>query len=107
MNGMSPIERELLTMLAEEAAEVVQAVTKILRHGPDSWNPDVEHKILNRMALRKEITDMLAVIQIMRESHKELLNDIAGYPSHIELGDAMRRKQRYMHRSLNEDSKED
>ena len=107
MNGMSPIERELLTMLAEEAAEVVQAVTKILRHGPDNYNPDAEVRVLNTSALRKEIIDLVAVVQIMRESDKPILNFITFHPTPIELGDAMRRKQRYMHRSLNEDSKED
>lgn len=98
MNGLSPVERELLTMLAEEAAEVVQAVTKILRHGPDSYNPDTEVRTLNRSELRKEIVDVLAVVQIMREAyHKPLLQGIAAPPSATELGETMRRKQRYMY----------
>jgi NTP pyrophosphatase (non-canonical NTP hydrolase) len=108
MNGLNPIERELLTMLAEEASEVVQAVTKILRHGPTSWNPDDPDHPSNKLALRKELIDMLAVIQMMREAYtKPLLGVIAAAPSPSELGDAMRRKQRWMHHSMDEDSKED
>lgn len=38
--GLTPSEVELLTMVAEEAAEVVQACTKALRHGLSSRHPD-------------------------------------------------------------------
>lgn len=38
--GLTPSEVELLTMLAEEAAEVAQACTKALRHGLSSRHPD-------------------------------------------------------------------
>lgn len=38
--GLTPSEVELLTMMAEEAAEVVQACTKALRHGLSSRHPD-------------------------------------------------------------------
>ena len=39
-NGLTPAEAERLAMLAEEAAEVIQAVGKILRHGYASYHPD-------------------------------------------------------------------
>lgn len=98
MNGLHPKERELLTMLAEEAGEIVQAVTKILRHGPDSYNPDNLSAGDNTEQLRKEVVDMLGVIQLMRESYsRPLLRIIAGQPSPEILGETMRRKMRWMH----------
>ncbi len=53
---------ELLTILAEESAEIGQAVSKILRHGI-RINP--YNGILNRAALESEICDLLAVVQLL------------------------------------------
>ncbi len=39
-NRLTPAEAERLAMLAEEAAEVIQIVGKILRHGYASYHPD-------------------------------------------------------------------
>ena len=39
-NKLTPAEDERLAMLAEECAEVIQIVSKIQRHGYDSWHPD-------------------------------------------------------------------
>ena len=38
-HGLSPAEAERLYVLAEECAEVVVVVNKILRHGYESYNP--------------------------------------------------------------------
>lgn len=59
-NNLNAAQIEVLTMLAEEAGEVVQAVAKILRHGlyekhPDGGPTNVEH-------LRRELIDMSAVL---------------------------------------------
>lgn len=38
-NGLTPAEAERLALLIEECGEVIQAATKILRHGYESHNP--------------------------------------------------------------------
>lgn len=53
-------ERELLEMLAEEAAEVVQAVTKVLRHGWMNHHPG-NLEMTNRGHLCKELLDLMGV----------------------------------------------
>lgn len=60
-NGLTPGEAERLAMLAEEAAEVVQLVGKILRHGYESYHPKDPAKTSNRRLLHGELTDMIAV----------------------------------------------
>lgn len=39
-NQLTPAEAERLALLAEECAEVIQVVGKILRHGYESRHPD-------------------------------------------------------------------
>jgi hypothetical protein len=63
-NKLTPAETERLAMLAEEAAEIIQIVGKILRHGYDSYNPNNE-KITNRDLLNQEIVDLMAVSEAM------------------------------------------
>lgn len=59
-NQLTPAEAERLAMLAEEAAEVIQIVGKILRHGYDSYHPN-SPEITNRDLLGFELTDFYAV----------------------------------------------
>lgn len=40
-NKLTPAEAERLAILAEECAETIQIVGKILRHGYHSWSPFV------------------------------------------------------------------
>lgn len=63
-------EAELLQMLAEEAAEIVQAAMKTLRHGWDSYNPTVppEKRISNVEHLEYEIKQLLAIVKMLRRS---------------------------------------
>lgn len=61
---------ERLEMLAEEAAEVVQACTKILRHGYGNYHPDQEdvhplQRETNRDNLAKELMDLWTVYERM------------------------------------------
>lgn len=61
-------QRERLEMLAEEAGEVVQAVTKILRHGYESYHPDVaDIRENNKKALEKELLDLWCVYERMAD----------------------------------------
>jgi NTP pyrophosphatase (non-canonical NTP hydrolase) len=58
---MNEREREILLILQEESAEVIQAVSKVFRFGWDSeWNGQT-----NREHLTEEVGDYLAMIQIM------------------------------------------
>ena len=52
----------LLTCLAEESAEVVQAATKALRFGADGICPDGQTNIARIIA---ELNDVLAVIDLL------------------------------------------
>lgn len=76
-------------MLAEEAAEVIQVVGKILRHGYDNHHPD-SPDVTNRELLRKELVDFGAVLGPMAR-------DLGPVPSQAELAKAWAKKLRYAH----------
>lgn len=61
-NGLSPAHLEALALIAEECAEVVQAIGKILRHGLASEHPDSH--ITNYLTLQRETGDLLAALRI-------------------------------------------
>jgi len=63
-NGLRPDEAERLAMLAEECAEVIQIIGKILRHGYEETHPD-DMTISNRQLLSKEIADLFVIIKLM------------------------------------------
>lgn len=66
-NELTPAEAERLAMLSEECAEVIQAVSKILRHGYESVNPLEPEKGTNREQLGRELIDVFAVLLLMQE----------------------------------------
>ena len=55
-NKLAPTEDERLTLLIEECAEVIQAATKIQRHGYEGTYPDSGET--NRAALERELGDL-------------------------------------------------
>jgi len=59
-NQLTPAQAERLAMVAEECAEVIQIVGKILRHGYDSHHPN-DPLSTNRDLLGRELTDLYAV----------------------------------------------
>lgn len=59
-NKLTPAEAERLAMLAEECAEVIQIIGKILRHGYESHHPETPD-ITNRDLLGNELIDLAAV----------------------------------------------
>lgn len=65
--GLTEDQRERLEMLAEEAAEVVKACTKILRHGFNSHNPDDPNHRNNRHDLEQELLDLWCVAERMMD----------------------------------------
>lgn len=56
----TPREREILTILIEECAEVQQRATKLLRFGRDEIQPD--QPLSNRSRLSAELGDLAAVV---------------------------------------------
>jgi NTP pyrophosphatase (non-canonical NTP hydrolase) len=62
---MNAKEKEVMDILQEECAEVIQAVSKISRFGIDNFKPGKPKT--NREHLEEELGDMLAMIDIMLE----------------------------------------
>lgn len=90
-NNLMPDEAERLAMLAEEAAEVIQIVGKIQRHGYESFHP-VDPNTSNRRLLERELLDLRAVIQEM-----DFNSDIDHCPDDVDLFEIWRRKLRFTH----------
>lgn len=74
-NGLTKAETERLAMLSEELAESIQAVSKILRHGFQSFDPTVpkDQRMTNREALEKELGHVAHAVR--RMYHKGDLNN--------------------------------
>jgi hypothetical protein len=63
---LTPAEHERLAILAEECAEVIQVIGKIMRHGYESYHPDDEDcKNSNRRLLEKELGHVDAELRVM------------------------------------------
>jgi NTP pyrophosphatase (non-canonical NTP hydrolase) len=56
--------KEVMDILQEECAEVIQAVSKISRFGLDNFKPGKPKT--NRQHLEEELGDMLAMIDILQ-----------------------------------------
>jgi hypothetical protein len=91
-NRLSDAEAERLALLAEEAAEVVQAVGKILRHGYESTNPDGDRETTNRSALTKECGDFFAAVRLATEAQDFDEEDVRSY-----MATKLRKVGRYLH----------
>jgi len=66
-NNLNPAQDERLAILAEELAESIQIVGKILRHGYDSTHPDDPHTT-NKDYLEHELGHVYAILELMAES---------------------------------------
>lgn len=86
---MNKRDQELLDMLAEEAAEVIQAIMKIKRHGIESYHPD-DPSTSNRDLLKDEMTDLKAVLL---EVEEYIVGDINGR----QMNETWMRKLKYTH----------
>jgi NTP pyrophosphatase (non-canonical NTP hydrolase) len=89
-NGLTAAETERLTMLAEEAAEVVKAVTKILRHGYAASHPDKPHRD-NKQDLMDELLDLVTIHALMVTK-----GDLIA-PTIDEMNLCFKRKRPFMH----------
>lgn len=97
MNNLTEAQIERVTKLAEEAAEVVQACTKILRFGFVSSHPACPDTN-NRMRLAEELGDLRAAIALMVQA-KELY--IWEYQKFA--GEGLARMADYLHHQENKD----
>ena len=89
-NGLSNAEVERLDMLAEEAAEVIQAISKIKRHGYESFHPDSPNGPTNRQMLENEIADFYAIAGVMEDVKDVTVEGEA-------VRQAIKKKRRYTH----------
>jgi NTP pyrophosphatase (non-canonical NTP hydrolase) len=62
---MNSKEKEVMDILQEECAEVIQAVSKVSRFGIDNCKPG--KPLTNREHLEEELGDLLAMVDIMKE----------------------------------------
>lgn len=90
-NGLTPAEAERLAMLAEEASEIVQIAMKVLRHGYASHHPEDPQRTPNVVLLRREMTDLRAVWEMMLDAS----DNAPLMPSEIVYAKA--KKMRYAH----------
>lgn len=88
---MTDAERERLYLLMEECCEVIQIAGKILRHGYDSYHPDLKGPD-NREMLERELGDVLFAMRLMRAN-----GDIKGSRVMTCVRDKALRIRRYLH----------
>ena len=62
---MNDETREILLILQEECAEVVQAVSKCMRFGPDQIKPGKDCTNMNM--LEEEIGDLFAMVELLTD----------------------------------------
>jgi len=94
--SLTPAQAERLEMLAEEAAEVVQMCTKILRHGYSSYHPDDPKRTRNGVLLEKELDELDAIRRAMHEER-----DLPAVSAEF-WRDVWRRKLRWTHHQTEE-----
>jgi NTP pyrophosphatase (non-canonical NTP hydrolase) len=62
---LTPDQREALTILLEEAAELIQAISKMLRHGPDSVHPDGGNDgLTNEAHAAREMAQLILMLTV-------------------------------------------
>ena len=67
-NGLTDAQAERLAILIEECGEVVQAATKVLRHGYLSENPVYPDRGNNRDMLERELGDVMCSVALLNKA---------------------------------------
>jgi len=67
-NKLIPSQTERLSLLLEELGETQQAIGKILRHGYESYHPDIPETD-NREDLEKEIGHIKCALDFMYQAN--------------------------------------
>lgn len=68
MDELNPYTKELLGILEEECAEVIQAISKLRRFGLMNFNPADPLKITNIEHLINEIGDIQGVVDMLKDT---------------------------------------
>lgn len=76
MRDLTAYELELLGILQEECAEVIQVISKIRRFGLNDFHPEDPDQTSNQTKLTTEIGDMVGVIEMLREQNVFSVCDI-------------------------------
>ena len=82
--NMDPQTKEVMDILQEECAEVIQAISKISRFGLDNLKPGKPKT--NREHLEEELGDLQAMVEILQEL------DIVSYTNIEKAAEAKREK---------------
>lgn len=77
-------ENEMLDILQEECAEVIQAISKIKRHGWDSYNPDILAAPTNQDHFSDEVAQLLTVVGMLMGGNRL---------SEVRMGEEAKRKE--------------
>jgi len=64
-NQLTAAEAERLALLAEELAEAIALIGKVMRHGYESFNPDDEAAGNNAQQLAGELGDVHYAVQLL------------------------------------------
>lgn len=91
-NGLSPAELERLAFLAEECAEAIQSVGKIVRHGYESCDPTRSPTPTNRRALETELADVHFAISLLAQA-----GDVSQRNIEAAISSRVANPGRYMH----------
>lgn len=67
-HGLSPGLLERLALLNEECAEVQQIISKIIRHGIESYNPLESDSDINQTLLEKELGHVQNAVRMLVEA---------------------------------------
>ena len=57
----------VFSCLSEEAGEITQEVSKILRFGVNDVHPSIENFVPNEERLSNEINDLMGVVEMLKE----------------------------------------
>ena len=84
----------LLTIAAEESAEVAQRISKALRFGLD----EIEHsqEFTNAERIKNELTDLLAVVLMIEAEAKVLLVSSESYLESKQINAKMEKVEKYL-----------
>ena len=73
---LTKAQEEALNWTQEEAAEVIQIISKIKRHGLRSRHPYIENACSNQEELLKELGDLMAAISALGDLEIALTNQV-------------------------------
>lgn len=62
---ITPQVQEALDLVQEECSEIIQAISKIRRFGPESYHPDDPDKITNDVLLTNELGDFVLLVEYL------------------------------------------